>query len=357
MRLTWIGIVLTCLAAPAMAIGKGECCADVNGVCISRCNKTSCTGNGDCDLALTSAPAGTDPSTPAVRRSFRTLSRRDQGRLERIFAAADSGGATAIGKGECCAKVHNVCISSCQRSSCTGNGDCKLVESAAPSGSSSSPAIRRALKTMNRRDQATLKKGLTAEKDPTGSGGRPDTDPIHVYGEGQVGGLQTPPSGTGVPKMQQTGGTTAKVPMKHGSCGLDCGTHVLATQGGNLNVSFKIGMSCPSGQGVSFVAYKLKGQSQVKIVQSNTGSSSYTKNVKAQPFSKDELEEACRAALGGGWAEPGRHKNQTKTVKKTIEETVEVWGKCSGWTNTVKRSYPAALTLTCEDQSWSLPVP
>ncbi|MCB1036936.1 MAG: hypothetical protein KDD47_24125, partial [Acidobacteria bacterium] len=159
------------------------------------------------------------------------------------------------------------------------------------------------------------------------------------------------------PALKQTGGTTAKVPMKHGSCGLDCGTHVLATQSGNLDVPFKLSMSCPAGTQVSFVAYQMKGQNQVKVVNGATGSGSFSKNVKLQPFSKDELQEACRVALGGNWPEPGQHKNKTKTVQTNLQEDVKVWGQCTGWANQVTRNYPAKLRLTCEDQSWFTPEP
>jgi len=78
---------------------------------------------------------------------------------------------------------------------------------------------------------------------------------------------------------------------------------------------------------------------------------------RSQVFSKDELEESCRVALGGNWPQPGGHKNKTKTVTRNLQETVKVWGQCTGWANQVTRIYPAKTRLTCEDQSWFVPVP
>ncbi len=265
--------------------------------------------------------------------------------------------AAAIDRGECCASVGNVCISTCQKSSCTGNGDCDLALTSRPAGiSSTTPAIRSSYKTMSRRDQHALRK-IMNKPTPVRAGGRPDEDPPEggLFNSEPQGGFKAPTAS--IPVLTQTGGTTAKVPMKHGSCGLDCGTHKLAVQGGNLDIPFKISMSCPAGAKVSFLAYKMKGQNQVKVVNSATGSSSFSKNVKLQPFSKDELEEACRVALGGDWPQPGSHKNKTKTVTKNLAESVKVWGKCTGWANQTLRTYPAKLRLTCEDQSWYVPVP
>lgn len=275
------GILFLGLTAPAAAFDKGDCCASVGNVCISTCQKSSCTGNGDCDLALTSRPAGTSSSTPAIRSSYKTLDRRDRTALRKIMA---------------------------------------------------NPGTR----PRDREDEDPAEAGLFAAPQPEL-------------------GFKAP--GASIPVLKQTGGTTAKVPMKHGSCGLDCGTHELATQSGNLDVPFKISMSCPAGTKVSFLAYKMKGQNQVKVVSQATGASSYSKNVKLKPFSKSELEESCRVALGGNWPQPGQHKNKSKTVTSNLQESVKVWGQCTGWANQVTRNYPAKVKLTCEDQSWFVPVP
>ena len=183
-----------------------------------------------------------------------------------------------------------------------------------------------------------------------------------------MGGQQTIPAGPGgiaaqppaghVPTFAQLGSTQAKVPMKHGSCGLDCGTHVLAVQSGNLGMQAKIGMTCPAGTSVQHLSYKPQGVNATTVVGASTGSSSYAKTITAKPFSKAELEQACQAALGGSWAQPGHHHNSQPVVKKPIQKSVNVWGQCTGWANKVKRTYPVSLTLSCQDTSFPpKPVP
>lgn len=158
-----------------------------------------------------------------------------------------------------------------------------------------------------------------------------------------------------VPTLSQIGSSTAYVPMKHGSCGTDCGTHVLAVQSGNLNMKLQVGMSCPAGRTVTHLSFKPQGQNATSVVGYDTGQASYSKTLFAQPFSKVELESACQQALGGSWAEPGPHNNNVAEVKKTIAKSVNVWGQCSGWANKVLRTYPVSLTLTCRDQSFFVP--
>lgn len=158
-----------------------------------------------------------------------------------------------------------------------------------------------------------------------------------------------------VPTLSQIGSSTAFVPMKHGSCGQDCGTHVLAVASGNLNMQLDVGMSCPAGRTVTHLSFKPQGQNAISVVGYDTGQASFSKTLFAQPFSKGELESACQQALGGSWAEPGSHNNNVAEVKKTIAKSVNVWGQCSGWANKVLRTYPVSLTLTCRDQSFFVP--
>lgn len=275
MKTIWIGIVLTFLAMPALAIGQGECCSKVNGVCISTCNKSFCSGQGDCDLAFTWFPGNVDTSHPDAKHTLVTLE----------------------------------------------NGD-----------------------------RQTLNQVLVAQTDAQPSGERPDGGPILFL---DVVDELAYPKPDGVPEMLQTGGTTAFVPMKHGSCGIaDCSTHVLASQDGNLDVPFKLRMTCPAGTTVTFFAYQFPGQNQAQVVTSDTGSASFEDDVAAQPYSKLELEQACQTAMGGAWVSPGSHNNGSKLVPSAIGETVQVWGQCSGWANSVKRSYPVYTSLTCSDESW-----
>ncbi len=241
-------------------------------------------------------------------------------------------------QGECCGPVNGGCVSWCNKSSCSGNGDCDLNKLTIPSGTSSAtPGFREALRTLSRSEQRQARR-LVAVSGATGSK-EPDYEP--------GGGLTT---GSG-PGLAQQGGDHATVPMKHGSCGLDCGTHVLAVQSGNLNVPFKIGMSCSGNQQVTSLTYQLQGKGVVKVVQAATAAP-FSQDLNLRPFSKAELEEACRVALGGDWPTPGFHKNPTKSVSTSLEETVTVRGRCAG-SSTITRQFPAELTVSCQDRSFS----
>jgi hypothetical protein len=257
--------------------------------------------------------------------------------------------AAAIGNGGCCAKVNGVCISKCtQPGGCTGNADCRLAFKT--SGQSSgvdlqSPAGRFALATLDSGDQARLRE-ITGTSRPT-----PEQRPMQDTPQGLV----SLPAPTGTPTLSQLGGATAKVPMKHGSCGLDCGIHVLATQSGNLDVPARIGMTCPAGTSVNAVEYQLAGQGVTAVVGAGTGKGTFSKDVKIQPFSKAELEAACQKALGGSWPLPDLHRNAQKTVQATLKESVRVWGRCTSWANKALKTYPVTVTLTCEDQSFPPP--
>jgi len=157
-----------------------------------------------------------------------------------------------------------------------------------------------------------------------------------------------------VPVLTQLPPGTANVPMKHGSCGTDCGTHVLATNKGNLKMKFKIEMSCPNGADVNHLSYRIPGGNVIQVF-GNTNSQSVEKNLDLQPFTAGDLEQSCRAALGGNWATPGSHHNATQTVNSMVSKSIDTWGRCSGWANKVKRTYQAKLTLTCNDTSYFVP--
>lgn len=174
----------------------------------------------------------------------------------------------------------------------------------------------------------------------------------------QVGGgiVAAPQVPVGTPTLAQLGSSSAYVPMKHGSAGLDASNHVLANRMGNLDMQLKAGMTCPDDRSVIHYSAKPAGGNAVTFVGASTGNDEYSANVTMQPFSANELETACQKALGGAWAEPGHHNNTTQSIKKTISKKIEVWGQCSGWANKTKRTYTVLLTLTCDDKSWFTPV-
>lgn len=174
----------------------------------------------------------------------------------------------------------------------------------------------------------------------------------------QVGGniVAAPQVPVGTPTLAQLGSSSAYVPMKHGTVGLDASNHVLATRMGNLDMQLKAGMTCPDDRTVIHYSAKPAGGNATTFVNANTGDDEYSANVTMQPFSTNELETACQKALGGAWASNNHHNNTTQSVKKTISKKIEVWGQCSGWANKTKRTYTVLLTLTCDDKSWFTPV-
>ena len=170
------------------------------------------------------------------------------------------------------------------------------------------------------------------------------------------GGLATPTGPAGAtPSMKQLGSTLANVPMRHGSCGHDCETHVLAQRTGNLDVRFKLEMSCPAGTDVIHLSYQPAGHNTTVVVGGPSGANGFSQTIAAQPFTAAELEAACQQALGGSWPIPDPHNNPTATVQKGVHKSIEAWGQCSGWTNKAKRTWPVTLSLTCEDRSFLVP--
>lgn len=255
--------------------------------------------------------------------------------------------AAAVQNGGCCASVKNTCISKCtQQGGCTGKGDCRLAFASAGNAAGvdlESPAGRVALATLPEAGRTELRR-LVGKEAQTLPGERPMQDTPQ--------GLTSAP---GVPTLTQLGGAGAKVPMKHGSCGLDCGIHVLAVSSGNLGVPVRVGMTCPAAVKVDGVEFQLAGQGVTALVQGNTQKSSFSKEIKVQPFSKAELEAACQKALGGSWPLPDLHHNTEATVETELQETIRVWGHCTGWADKAVKEYPVKLTVTCSDQSFPPP--
>ncbi|MEA5572500.1 hypothetical protein [Calothrix sp. UHCC 0171] len=163
-------------------------------------------------------------------------------------------------------------------------------------------------------------------------------------------GSSPPPLG---PSLSQLGGTTAYVPMKRSNCEgvVDCGIHVLATKSGNLDIKFKLGMTCPAGRQITYLAYQPQGQSTRVVFNGNTNFQNYSGTVTMQPFSLEELEKAGQTALGGAWPKPGPSNNKTKTVKKTLKKSIDVWGQCSGLARQQK-TFPVTVTATFDDKDF-----
>lgn len=138
---------------------------------------------------------------------------------------------------------------------------------------------------------------------------------------------------------------TAKVFMKRGSCGLDCGIHKLASKG-NLNLPVRAFLSCPSGKTVDFL--KVNAVS----VSGKTTKQSVSKKVNIKPWTAKDFEKACQQAFGGGWPLPGYPKVNKKTVYTTMTRNAKVHGRCSGWANTIYKTVKLKLKVTCVDRSY-----
>jgi hypothetical protein len=176
---------------------------------------------------------------------------------------------------------------------------------------------------------------------------RPNVQGVDRPGGGPIEPNLAPAPGQGYQlTLVQQGGTIAKVPMKHGSCGLDCGTHVLAGTG-NLEVPFKVGMNCPAGTTVVFLA-----AGATSVLNADSGKSSFSKDVELQPFAAQELEKACQTALGGSWGLPDPHNNSSPTASASLSKKIKVSGRCFGWANTIYQDFPVSLSITCTDQDF-----
>ncbi len=233
--------------------------------------------------------------------------------------------ALAFTRGECCGTVGAVCISRCTQDHCSGDGDCKLDRTTLPSDTdASAEGFEATLSTLNPDDQRELQLWITLPPPPI-----PSRDPDYE------------------PGLVQQGGNQAFVPMKHGSCGLNCQTHVLAVTSGNLDITFTIDLDCPFGLDVSSLSYEISGQAPVAVVEAPTPEP-FSQNLVLQPFSKNELEAACRSALGGNWAPPGDHNNAAESVETHIDKEISVTGECTGL-GPVLREYAAELTIECKD--------
>lgn len=165
--------------------------------------------------------------------------------------------------------------------------------------------------------------------------------------------FESPTPSTGL-SFAQLGSTQAYVPMKH-MINDKTNYHALATKSGNLKMKVKIGMKCPTGHTVSYLAYRRQTSSngtKTNIVvwsQNAPNTQNYTQNLEIEPFSLNELNQIGYEAFGGTWKSPDSHPNTQKKIKKTIKKSIEVIGACSGLALQTK-SFPVTLTITFEDK-------
>lgn len=164
-------------------------------------------------------------------------------------------------------------------------------------------------------------------------------------------GLQVPC--LGIPTL--FGHATAFVPMTHVSCGLDCSTHGLATEDGNLNMNLNVGACCPPAHPT--VSIKVSGLA-TDTPYLDQGNSPYSDTISVQPFSLKDLNTACEVALAGSWATPGSHKNAQQTVVTLLEKNITIEATCVGTSpKNELREYTVSLLTTCHDLNFYVPEP
>ncbi|HHC72108.1 MAG TPA: hypothetical protein ENK54_04355 [Thiotrichales bacterium] len=157
--------------------------------------------------------------------------------------------------------------------------------------------------------------------------------------------LRDRPRAPRVPFFSQLGQTpVAEVPMQPVSCGPNCTEWKLATAQGKLGIEAKVGMSCPAGAAVTYLAYQPNDSQNTTVVfQGPPGGNtkSLWKTVVAKPFTAARLEQACDEAL------QQYPLGQAPVVEKLIKTKVNARGQCSDSITTYERQYPVTLRLRC----------
>jgi hypothetical protein len=189
--------------------------------------------------------------------------------------------------------------------------------------------------------------GLAAKPRPQ-HGERDEDGPIGPGTLALVGGT----TNVGVTQLGAGGAAQATVPMEHDACGIDCDTHSLATTKGNLKVPIEITVGCPAGQHVSHVSYQVEGQFVTQLVGAPQASAAYKKTVHIVPNSLSDLEETCRAELGGSWPSNNPHPAVQKQEKALLLKEVTAWGQCTGDGAKTAKQLTTKTQLTCVDTDY-----
>lgn len=154
---------------------------------------------------------------------------------------------------------------------------------------------------------------------------------------GVAGGGALPAAGSfttdtgGLPTLSQVNGTTAKVFVKHVSCGQDCWTHGLTSDKGNLNVTVKMGFTCPAGDAVEQIYYSVGNSATIFAYQYKGGvkKQSVIATATIQPWTPAMFEGAAISALGPSWSgDKDDHHNTKNTAKIAMHQDVKVFGNC-----------------------------
>lgn len=136
----------------------------------------------------------------------------------------------------------------------------------------------------------------------------------------------------GLPTFSQVDGYTAKVEVKHVSCGQDCWTHGLAKKTGNLDLTAKMGFASPPGDAVERIYYTV-GSSGFIYAYEDGGAQkqSVIATVTLQPWTAAMYEGAAISVLGPSWSgSEDNHHNTSNHATIRMHQDVEVFANCTG---------------------------
>lgn len=145
----------------------------------------------------------------------------------------------------------------------------------------------------------------------------------------------------------------AAFPLKHGSCGAKCTTHVPADDADaavDPKVPVRIDFFCPEGVEVRSVSYQLDGQRRV-VLRRGSAANTFSSD-REIPFSKVKVAAACKEALGGTWLNSGKHSNSRERVEARLEKTIELRGGCEGEDKLRQSRFRVRLSVTCVDEDF-----
>ena len=169
------------------------------------------------------------------------------------------------------------------------------------------------------------------------------------------GAFQTPTGG--LPTFSQVGGRTSKAYTQHESCGAGCWTHGLTNQNGNLDMTVKIGFSCPAGDAVGQIWYDFvpgAGMQQVYAYNGGTQHQQRIETVKIQPWTPAQFEAAANQALGGDWFGP-QYPAGPQSGQTAMHQTVRVIANCINDDTTKHKDFLVHSNLTAIDTDWQPP--
>lgn len=151
----------------------------------------------------------------------------------------------------------------------------------------------------------------------------------------------------GVPSLY--GHATAYVPVRSVNVlPIDSCAFTLATEDGNLDMNVNVGACCPQGGGVNVEVSGLAAGDPFV----SGGISPYGATVSVQPFSLQDLDDACRAAWGGSF--PCQETPGGELRFATIQKTLTVKAECDE--SERERDYEVFLDVTCDNINFFPPV-